>query len=61
MTNKKIMEIVKQEIPDLADRESLERQWSDSEDFIETSVWSLEAVIKKAYEMGKADAERKTK
>lgn len=61
MTNKKIMEIVKKEIPYLADRESLERQWSDSEDFIETSVWSLEAVIKKAYEMGKADAERKTK
>lgn len=61
MTNKKIMEIVRKEMPELADRENLDRQWSDSEDFIETSVWSLEAVIKKAYEMGKADAERKAK
>ena len=61
MTNEKIMEIVKKKCLILLDRESLERQWSDSEDFIETSVWSLEAVIKKAYEMGKADAERKTK
>lgn len=61
MTNKQIMEIVKEEMPALADRKSLKRQWSDSNDFIEVSVWSIEAVIKKAYELGKADGKRSLK
>lgn len=34
-------------------RGDLERRWSDSEDFIELSVWSIEEMLKEAYELGK--------
>ena len=35
-------------------RGDLERRWSDSEDFIELSVWSIEEMLKEAYDLGKA-------
>ena len=37
----------------LEDRGDLEQHLSDGEDFFETSVWSLEAALYAAYQMGK--------
>ena len=38
-------------------RGDLERRWSDSEDFIELSVWSIEEMLKEVYDLGKASKE----
>lgn len=53
MTEKKL----NQELTNIAKEhiigfETFEQRWSDSLDFIETSVWSLEAALKEAYELG---------
>lgn len=34
-------------------RRSLERRNTDSEDFLDISVWSLQAMLEKAYELGR--------
>ena len=50
---KKIEEIAKQYIYAIEARGGLEARNNDDEDFFETSVWSLEAALKAAYEAGK--------
>ena len=41
----------------IRERGDLERRWSDSEDFIELSVWSIEEMLKEVYDLGKASKE----
>ena len=52
-TLEKLMEIVHKNIPELENRKDLEARNSDSEDFFETSVWSLRDALIEAYELGK--------
>lgn len=47
--NKELTNIAKEHIVAF---ETFEQRGSDSLDFIETSVWSLEAALKAAYELG---------
>jgi len=49
----KILEIAKKYIYAIEVRGSLEMRQSDSEDFFETSVGSLEAALEAAYKAGK--------
>lgn len=51
----KLTKIANKHIPELAKRKCLKAYYSDSEDFFETSVWSLEAALKAAYELGKKE------
>ena len=51
--DKKLTKIANKHIPELENRKCLKAYYSDSEDFFETSVWSLEAALKAAYELGK--------
>ena len=51
----KLVKIANEHIPELKDRKSLMAYYSDSEDFFETSVWSFEAALKAAYELGKKE------
>ena len=51
--DKKLAKIASENIPELKDRKTLKAFYSDEEDFFETSVWSLEAALKAAYELGK--------
>ena len=51
--DEKLARIASQNIPELEGRKTLKAQWSDRLDFFETSVWSLEAALKAAYELGK--------
>ena len=56
MTNKELKQLIKiaqENIPELENRKDLKQHYSDSEDFFETSVWSLEAALIAAYELGK--------
>lgn len=48
-----LTKIANKHIPELAARKSLKAYYSDTDDFFETSVWSLEAALKAAYELGK--------
>jgi hypothetical protein len=52
-TEKKLTKIANKHILELKDRKSLKAYYSDADDFFETSVWSLEAALKEAYELGK--------
>lgn len=52
-TLEKLMAIVHKNIPELENRKDLEARHSDSEDFFETSVWSLRDALIEAYELGK--------
>lgn len=52
----KLVEIAKKNISALERRGDLEARYSDSEDFFETSVWSLKAALIEAYELGKKEA-----
>jgi hypothetical protein len=49
----KLAKIANKHIPELQDRKSLKAYYDDASDFFETSVWSLEAALKAAYELGK--------
>ena len=51
--DKKLAKIASENIPELKDRKTLKALYSDHLDFFETSVWSLEAALKAAYELGK--------
>lgn len=51
----KLTKIANEHIFELKDRKHLKAVYSDSEDFFETSVWSLEAALKAAYELGKKE------
>lgn len=57
MTAKELQHLVLiacENIPELEERPDLEARGSDSEDFFETSVWSLKDALVAAYELGKA-------
>ena len=53
--DQKLVKIANKHIPELKDRKSLMAYYSDDTDFFETSVWSLEAALKAAYELGKKE------
>lgn len=50
---KKLVKIAEESIPELQGRGDLEARNSDSEDFFETSVWSLKEALRAAFEYGK--------
>jgi hypothetical protein len=50
---KKLVKIAEESIPELEGRGDLEARNSDSEDFFETSVWSLKEALRAAFEYGK--------
>lgn len=50
---KKLVKIATECIPELEGRKDLEPHNSDSEDFFETSVWSLKAALEAAYQLGR--------
>lgn len=51
--DKKLAKIASENILELKGRKTLKAFYSDEDDFFETSVWSLEAALKAAYELGK--------
>lgn len=51
--DKKVYEIAAKHLITVQERGGLETRHSDSEDFIEVSVWGLEAALKEAYEAGR--------
>lgn len=50
---KQLIEIAKKNSYSIEERGDLETRNSDSEDFIEMSVWSIKAMLEEAYELGK--------
>ena len=54
--NKQLIEIAKRNSYSIEERGDLETRNSDSEDFIEMSVWSIKAMLEEAYELGKKAA-----
>ena len=42
----------------IEERGDLETRHSDSEDFLDISVWSLREMLKQAYELGKKDGQK---
>jgi hypothetical protein len=55
MTHIQLATIVRENIPELAYRKTLEPMGSDEYDFFETSVWSLKKALEAAYELGKKE------
>lgn len=53
-TEKKLLEIAKANSVEIENRGDLKRRYSDSEDFVEVSVWGIEEMLKAAYELGMA-------
>ena len=51
--DKKLFDIAAKHLITVQERGDLEARHCDSEDFIEVSVWGLEAAIKDAYEAGR--------
>lgn len=51
----KLTKIANEHIPELENRKHLKALLSDRLDFFETSVWSLEAALKAAYELGRKE------
>ena len=51
--DKKVYEIAAKHLITVQERGDLEAHHCDSEDFIEVSVWGLEAALKDAYEAGR--------
>lgn len=52
VTEKKLLEIAKRNSVSVESRGDLERRRSDSEDFIEVSVWGIKAMLEEAYKLG---------
>lgn len=55
LTYKKLVKIANEYIPELNNRPTLKAMKSDSLDFFETAVWSLEEALIAAYELGKQE------
>lgn len=53
---KQLIEIAKKNSYSIEERGDLETRNSDSEDFIEMSVWSIKAMLEEAYELGRKAA-----
>lgn len=49
-----LIEVAKKHMYEVQRRGNLESRGADSEDFIEVSVWSLEAALLEAYQLGRA-------
>ena len=56
---KKLVAIAKKHYLIPEDREDLKAQHSDSLDFMDCSVWCIEAALIEAYELGKAAGAKK--
>ncbi len=54
-TEKTICKIAKEYIYSVKERGGLDTRNNDSEDFIETSIWSLKAALIAAYNAGRSD------
>ncbi len=54
-TEKKLLQIAKQYSVSVEERGDLKVRNSDSEDFIDISVWSLEQMLQRAYALGRED------
>ncbi len=48
-----LLDIAKQNSLEIQNRGDLEVRRSDSEDFLEVSVWGLKAMLEAAYQLGK--------
>ena len=55
---KQLEKIAKENSYVIEQRGDLETRNSDSEDFLEISVWSLKEMLKQAYELGKQDGQK---
>ena len=53
---KQLVEIAKKNSYSIETRGDLESRHNDDEDFIELSVWSIQAMLEEAYELGKKNA-----
>lgn len=53
---KQLLEIAKRNSATIEERGSLERRYSDSEDFLDIAVWSIQQMLEEAYELGRAAA-----
>lgn len=51
--NLQLLEIAKKNSYAVENRGDLEKRNSDSEDFLDISVWSLKEMLREAYELGK--------
>ncbi|GFH40243.1 DUF6900 domain-containing protein [Lactococcus insecticola] len=58
VSKRKIYNIAKPHIYELEERGDLQAHNSDSEDFLDVAVWSLEKALVAAYEQGKLDAQK---
>ena len=50
---RQLLEIAKKHSATIAERGDLKERGSDSEDFLELSVWSLKAMLEEAYQLGR--------
>lgn len=55
----RLVQIARENIPELEERPDLEAHNNDSEDFFETSIWSIKDALVAAYELGKASGANK--
>lgn len=55
---KQLVEIAKKHSYSIETRGDLESRHNDDEDFIEMSVWSIQAMLEEAYELGKKDGKK---
>lgn len=52
-TEKELLKIAKRYSAEVEARGDLKRRYSDSEDFIDISVWGLEQMLQQAFKLGK--------
>ena len=55
---KQLVEIAKKNSYSIETRGDLESRRNDDEDFIELSVWSIQAMLEGAYELGRKDSKK---
>lgn len=55
---KQLVEIAKKNSYSIETRGDLESRDNDEEDFIELSVWSIQAMLEEAYELGRKDSKK---
>lgn len=55
---KQLVEIAKKNSYSIETRGDLESRRNDDEDFIELSVWSIQAMLEEAYELGRKDSKK---
>ena len=60
-TQRKLLEIAKENMYAVQERGDLETRHSDGEDFLDISVWGLKAALEAAYELGRQEAQHEQK